>query len=357
MLAPVNVGDLKKRSGTIGFSQQAANTKVEKLSGGEKARLLLGLATFDSGISAAAAGTVGGIAPKSLHVGDIVLKAFGSVTPDGRVVIGTTNQAVAATTSSTLRRLLVPGAAAAAGGSGTLLGSFGIVDGHLQKLTATINGAKVVFSLSGGTANAYQDGNVVRLSVDDAGKGVAMAIASTGGRVSLGDVAISGTLKLMNANTSDLGGNLRVTGSIGKLSLGDVTGNIFSGASIASVSAGALKGTLFATDAIGRAKLGDVTGTIASGGGVIGNLTVNSMTNARILSGANLGDDGLVGGTGASQDTFGPGSIGFLRVTGAIASSFVGAGVDPVDTTFGNSNDKAATGGTSATSLTSDSPR
>ena len=39
---------VRGRVGTIGFSQQAANTKVEKLSGGEKARLLLGLATFDA---------------------------------------------------------------------------------------------------------------------------------------------------------------------------------------------------------------------------------------------------------------------------------------------------------------------
>jgi ATP-binding cassette subfamily F protein 3 len=37
---------VRSRAGTIGFSQQAGNTKVEKLSGGEKARLLLGLATF-----------------------------------------------------------------------------------------------------------------------------------------------------------------------------------------------------------------------------------------------------------------------------------------------------------------------
>ena len=300
-----------------------------------------GLATFDSGIGAVPA-TLGGIAPKSLHVGDIVLKAFGSVTPDGRVVIGTTNQAVAATTSSTLRRLLVPGAAASAGGSGTLIGSFGVVDGKIQKLTATVNGAKITFSLAGGTANAYQDGNVVRLSVDDAGKGVAMTITSTGGRVSLGDVAVSGTLKLMNAKTSDLGGDLLRDGIDWELALGDVTGNIFSGASIAGVSAGALKGTVFATDSIGRAKLGEVTGTIASGGGVIGNILAASMTNVRVLSGANLGDDGLVGGTGASADGFHAGSIGLLKVTGDIASSFVGAGVDPVDATFGNSNDKAA---------------
>jgi ATP-binding cassette subfamily F protein 3 len=37
---------VRSRVGTIGFSGQAGNTKVEKLSGGEKARLLLGLATF-----------------------------------------------------------------------------------------------------------------------------------------------------------------------------------------------------------------------------------------------------------------------------------------------------------------------
>ena len=39
---------VRSRVGTIGFSGQAGNTKVEKLSGGEKARLLLGLATFEA---------------------------------------------------------------------------------------------------------------------------------------------------------------------------------------------------------------------------------------------------------------------------------------------------------------------
>ncbi|MGI8525112.1 MAG: ATP-binding cassette domain-containing protein [Pseudolabrys sp.] len=37
---------VRARVGAIGFSGQAADTKVEKLSGGEKARLMLGLATF-----------------------------------------------------------------------------------------------------------------------------------------------------------------------------------------------------------------------------------------------------------------------------------------------------------------------
>jgi ATP-binding cassette subfamily F protein 3 len=39
---------VRARVGAIGFSGLAGNTKVEKLSGGEKSRLLLGLATFNA---------------------------------------------------------------------------------------------------------------------------------------------------------------------------------------------------------------------------------------------------------------------------------------------------------------------
>ncbi|MGN6461024.1 MAG: ATP-binding cassette domain-containing protein, partial [Pseudolabrys sp.] len=39
---------VRTRVGTIGFSGEAADTKVAKLSGGEKARLMLALATFDA---------------------------------------------------------------------------------------------------------------------------------------------------------------------------------------------------------------------------------------------------------------------------------------------------------------------
>ena len=67
------------------------------------------------------------------------------------------------------------------------------------------------------------------------------------------------------------------------------------------------------------------------------------MTNATVLAGANLGSDGLLGGTGAAADTFGAGTIGTLHVSGAInSSSFIGAGVNPTDGTFGNGNDTSA---------------
>jgi ATP-binding cassette subfamily F protein 3 len=39
---------VRARAGAFGFPENAADTVVEKLSGGEKSRLLLGLATFDS---------------------------------------------------------------------------------------------------------------------------------------------------------------------------------------------------------------------------------------------------------------------------------------------------------------------
>jgi hypothetical protein len=39
---------------------------------------------------------------------------------------------------------------------------------------------------------------------------------------------------------------------------------------------------------------------------------------------------------------FGAGSIGNVHVTGVISSSFIGAGVNPVDGTLGNGNDTSA---------------
>ena len=301
-----------------------------------------GLLTLPSGIpgSVAAQTTSGTMATRALHIGDIILRAFGTVTADGRVIIGTTNQAVAATTSSTLRRLIVPGALLSGPSTGTLLGSFGIVDGRTKKLNVTINGANVTLSLLGGTAAASQDGNALDLTVDDAGRGVSLAVNSGGAAVTLGNVTVSGTVRSLSARNCDLSGTLHVTGSIGRLLIHDLGGSIYSGASIASALVNNLSGTAFAVEAIGRLKAADLTGTIASGSGVIGSIFAASMEKAMILSGANFGDDGHLGGV--DPDTFGPGSIGSIRVSGNITASFIGAGVDPVDSVFGNSDDKAA---------------
>jgi hypothetical protein len=49
-----------------------------------------------------------------------------------------------------------------------------------------------------------------------------------------------------------------------------------------------------------------------------------------------------LGGTGGATDNFGSGEIITLRVTGGIADSFIGAGVNPVDGLFGDGDDTAA---------------
>ena len=295
-----------------------------------------------------------GVTPASreLHVGDIVLRAFAARMPDGRVVVGTTDDAVAATTSSTLRRLIVPGATVVnSADAGTLLGNFGIVNGKRTNLAVTDpDGTRITLSLAGGTGTAYQLNGKLHLVIDDMTRGVTLAIIGSGGdgRVSLADVQISGTLRTLNARNSDLFGTLHVTGGIGRLTLGKISGTVFSGDSIAAVNAGDLAGNLYATGAIGRARFANVSGTIASGSGIIGSVSAQSLDAARILSGADLGADGAPGGTGANADSYAAGAIGSIRVLGTIVSSFIGAGIDPVDQTFGNSNDKGIGGASSA---------
>ena len=286
---------------------------------------------------------IDGVMPKALHVGDIVLRAFGTVTSDGRVIVGTSNEAVAATTSSTLRRLLVPGATVATGkDDGTLLGSFGVVNGKLKKFTTTDqDGTKVTFALTGGTGQIYRLGDRFNLIIDDMGKGVVLTVIGRGGdgRVSFSNVTISGTLRSMNARNSDIFGTLHVTGAIGALAIGNISGGVWSGSSIGLVKAGKLSGNLFATGSLGKLKFSSVGGTIASGGGAISSIFVASLDNARVLSGANLGADGAVGGAGLNADSYGEGSIGTIKVTGAVTSSVIEAGVNPVDQTFGNADD------------------
>lgn len=290
---------------------------------------------------------------RELHLGDIVLRAFGTVTSDGRIVIGTANVAVASTTSSTLRRLIVPGAQIASNASGTPIGTFGVVNGKRKSLTLTdADGTRITLTLAGGTATAYQSGDLLTLAVNDMGGGVSLSITGTGGdgRITLGDVMISGTLRSLVARTADLSGTLHVTGASGRLTLGNISGKIICADSLASLTAGDLSGSISATGVLGRLRLAKVSGTIASARGIIGAIFATSLTNAHILSGANLGADGALGGSGGNADTFGPGTIGAILVAGDITSSFIGAGVDPVDHTFGNSNDKAAAGATATNS-------
>ncbi len=247
-----------------------------------------------------------GVTPtgREMHIGELVLRAFGTRQSDGSLVIGTSDQSPG-TTSSGLRRLTVPGTKAQP--QGTFLGHFGIVSGERVKLAVTdADNTKMVLSIKGGSAKAYLSGSRINLVLTDAGAGCTLSIKTQGGgdgRVTIGDVAVSGTLKGFSCKTADLAGTMCSTGAIGKLTLGDVTGVIASSSSIGAFAASSLKGS-------------------------------------RILAGANLGADGRLGGINADADSYAQGSIGSVKVNGAVSSSLIGAGLNPVDDTFLDGDDR-----------------
>ena len=107
-----------------------------------------GTFTFDAGVAPAG---------RALHVGGLLLHAFGGQSPDGKLVVGTSNQTPSATTTTGLRRLNVPGSG--------LVGSFGAVGRRNKKISFLDgHGTRITLSLKGGgTAKAFYDGSNVDL--------------------------------------------------------------------------------------------------------------------------------------------------------------------------------------------------
>ena len=246
---------------------------------------------------------------REVHIGDLVLRAFGTRQADGRLVVTSTDRSPSPTSSS-LVRLLVPGTRALP--QGTLIGEFGAVPGAGRRgarFVDSVTGA--VFTMKGGSAQAFRgtDGKI-NLIINDGGAGVTVVVKSKG-RIPLGDIDVRGTLRSMQVKTGDLSGTMFVRGQLGKL------------------------------------RIGHVAGTIAVNGGII-SLQADSLSNAKILSGANLGDDAQLGGAAgtSSADLFGVGVIGAVKVRGAITQSIVGAGLNPVDGVFGNADDSVTAGST-----------
>jgi hypothetical protein len=197
---------------------------------------------------------------------------------------------------------------------GTAVGSFGMVDGKRTTVVVTEDdGTKVTFTAARGNGTAYLAGGHINLVLSDGAGGVAVTARVTGGpdnRATLGDVVVSGAIRSFTARGADLAGTLYASGSIGRLSLGGLTGSIVSAGAIASVS-------------------------------------LSSMTGSKIMSAANLGADAKLGGDGADADTFGQGTIGTVRVAGAIEGSTIAAGLDPVDGAFNNDDDRVIGGAAS----------
>jgi hypothetical protein len=183
------------------------------------------------------------------------------------------------------------------------LGQFGNVGTTGKRLTLTDDdGTRVTFTLSGGTATVFRNGSAIDLRVVDAGKGVSLSAAATGGdgRLTFGKVDVSGSVRKFTAKAADLVGTLSATGTIGALSLGDISGKI------------------------------------TAAGGDIRSISASSLTNSFVLSGADL-----------AVNTFAAGSIGKLNVSEGIIGSLVGAGLDPVNGDFGDDDDVVIGGASS----------
>ncbi|HTK77469.1 MAG TPA: hypothetical protein VL371_19550, partial [Gemmataceae bacterium] len=238
---------------------------------------------------------------RALHVGDLLLRAFGGLEPNGQLVVATRNGSPTAT-ATPLRRLNVPG-------SGTV-GQFGTVNGKNKKLAfAEADGTAVRISLKGGTGTAFYDGTNVDLVLSGTSAGSALVVKARGGsdgRVSLRDIRADGGLKSFTCKNADVTGTFFVNGPLGKVLLGT------------------LSGTLAATGSIG---------SLATSGG---------LSSAMVLAGANLGTDGKLGG---GDDAFAAASIGRIAVKGAVATSTMEAGVNPTNGAFGDSDDQLAGGG------------
>ncbi len=58
-----------------------------------------------------------------------------------------------------------------------------------------------------------------------------------------------------------------------------------------------------------------------------------------VLAGANLGSDGVIGGTGDAADTFTGATIKDININGSLTDSTFAAGVDPVNGIFGDADD------------------
>jgi hypothetical protein len=224
-----------------------------------------------------------------LHIGDLFVRAFGNVTPSGKLIVGTSDESSAAHSSSALRRLNVPGSG--------LLGKFGSVNGKNKRLMFTdADGTIVSLVLKGGGAGqAFYDGSNVDLVLSGTTASSSLSIKTRGGdgKLSVRNIASDGSLRSIKAPGMDLTGALSVAGELGKVSLASLSGTIAAAGSIAALSAG-----------------GDLSG-------------------AMILAGANLGSDGKLGGSGPAADSFASATIGRVKVAGQAQGSVLAAGVSP----------------------------
>ena len=172
---------------------------------------------------------------------------------------------------------------------------------------------------------------------------------------SIGSLTVKGDKKA--PLPGDFCASMQLSGAATGLTLGSakIAGAITGGAWWVLGAGGAISAASTAGDwsASFSGDLKSLTTTADASGGLaarsIASLTVKgSLTDAHILAGADFGADGRLGGDDADADTFGPGSLKSIKITGGVAGAIIGAGLDPVDDVFNNAGDTTVGGAASA---------
>ncbi len=172
---------------------------------------------------------------------------------------------------------------------------------------------------------ASMDGDLVAQA--NVGK---VALAGTYG----GEIRIGGSLSGLQIKGGDLAGSVLVAGTAGKLAVTGVNGTGGSVMPMAHIKAGvSLSGLTVSGSLIGGA--GSEADMVQICAPTIGSISVRgNVTNARILAGADLGNDWAIGGVSSNADTFHAGTINKIAVTGDVQNSLIGAGVQVHDGVF-----------------------
>ncbi|HEX3204056.1 MAG TPA: putative Ig domain-containing protein, partial [Nitrospiraceae bacterium] len=179
------------------------------------------------------------------------------------------------------------------------------------------DGTAVTFRLDGaGRGTVIPDGTQWDISLSGTDTRSVFSLMSNGGdgRATVDDVHVQGPLGAINTPTTDVVGTLALDGP---LTAGMLVGNLTG----ALASAPTIQGTT-------------IQGVTIQGIAVLGNVT-----RSTILMGAQLGQDGQLGGTGPDADTYGAATVGTLYVRGSMSDSSVRVGQNPVDGIFDNGND------------------
>lgn len=210
-------------------------------------------------------------------------------------------------------------------------------------------GKKVTISLKGagsGTA-VFITGQQDPLELTLTGTDAASVLSIKGSGAIVGGIADNGSLAVINAKTTTLTGSVSISGSLAKLTLGNVTAS----AAGQSISIGAAGGSTIVT-------LGNVTDERFSTAGAIASLSVRSWLNSGTkgnvaISATSIGSIKSTGDFAADVAT---GAIGAVKVGGSITGgTWTTGSIANLKVTGGISNttlNLSATGSTDLGSLT-----